>query len=150
MLPQGLYDCMRFFCQLVKNHSLKGYSAYVGQLITQVQYDLTADLKLTTLARQLNVNASYLSELFHQEVGMTATDDIRQERISHGIRLFKGQTGLPRGSTGRSFINDKKSGGPCLFTGRRFPMWLGYAHSASRFSPSLLPERNRISPLRNS
>ncbi|MCD7755657.1 MAG: helix-turn-helix transcriptional regulator [Firmicutes bacterium] len=82
-------EMMLSFCQLVKNHSLKSYSYYIGQVITLVQYDLTADLRLKTIARQLNVNAAYLSELFHREYGCTITDYIRSERISHGIRLLE-------------------------------------------------------------
>lgn len=82
-------EMMRSFCQLVKNHSLKNYSYYVGQVITLVQYDLTADLRLKTIAEQLSVNANYLSELFHKEYGSTVTDFVRTERISHGIRLLE-------------------------------------------------------------
>ena len=37
---------IRSYCMLVKQHSLSKYSYYVGQTITLVQYDLTADLRL--------------------------------------------------------------------------------------------------------
>ena len=80
---------IRDFCQLVKHHSLSKYSYYVGQAITMVQYDLTADLKLKTIAEKLNVNSSYLSTLFHKEVGCTLTDYINKKRIEHSIHLLQ-------------------------------------------------------------
>ncbi len=81
-------DMIRAFCLLVKDHSLKRYSYYVRQTITLVQYDLSADLRLKAIAEKLNVNASYLSDLFHREYGQTLTDFIIKERINHGAHLL--------------------------------------------------------------
>ena len=80
---------IRDFCQLVKQHSLSSYSYYVGQAITLVQFDLTADLRLKTIAQKLNVNSSYLSSLFHKEVGTTLTDFVNRQRIDRGILLLQ-------------------------------------------------------------
>lgn len=77
------------FCQLVKHHSLSKYSYYVGQTITMVQYDLTADLRLKSIAEKLNVNPSYLSDLFHREYGCTLTEFINTQRIDRGITLLR-------------------------------------------------------------
>ena len=82
-------NMIRDFCQLVKRHSLNKYSYYVGQTITLVQYDLTADLRLKTVAEKLNVNSSYLSTLFHREYGCTLTDFVNKERIDRGILLLQ-------------------------------------------------------------
>lgn len=82
-------DMIRDFCKLVKRHSLSKYSYYVGQTITMVQYDLSADLKLKTIAEKLNVNSSYLSTLFHKEVGCTLTDYINKQRIERSIHLLQ-------------------------------------------------------------
>ena len=82
-------NMIRDFCKLVKHHSLSKYSYYVGQTITLVQYDLTADLKLKTIAEKLNVNSSYLSTMFHKEVGSTLTEYINKQRIERGIRLLQ-------------------------------------------------------------
>ena len=82
-------DMIRNFCQLVKQHSLNKYSYYVGQAITLVQYDLTADLSLKAIAEKLNVNASYLSSLFHREYGCTLTDFVNTQRVEHGIALLQ-------------------------------------------------------------
>ena len=82
-------EMIRSYCLLVKRHSLSKYSCYVGQAITLVQYDLTADLRLKTIAEKLNVNSSYLSSLFHKEYGCTLTEFINSQRIDHGILLLQ-------------------------------------------------------------
>ena len=79
---------IRSFCLLVKEHSLSQYSFYVGQTITIVQYDLTADLRLKTIAAQLNVNPSYLSNLFHKECGCTLTEFVNRQRIDRAVLLL--------------------------------------------------------------
>ena len=81
-------EMIRSFCLLVKRHSLSKYSYYVGQAITLVQYDLTADLRLKTIAEKLNVNSSYLSSLFHREYGCTLTEFVNIQRIDQGILLL--------------------------------------------------------------
>ena len=80
---------IRSFCQLVKQHSLSKYSYYVGQAITIVQYDLTADLRLKSIAEQLSINPSYLSNLFHKEYGCTLTEYINTQRVEKGISLLR-------------------------------------------------------------
>lgn len=82
-------NMIRDFCKLVKRHSLSKYSYYVGQAITMIQYDLTADLRLGTLAEKLNVNSSYLSTMFHREMGCTLTEYINRQRIERSIRLLQ-------------------------------------------------------------
>ena len=82
-------EMIRSYCLLVKRHSLNKYSYYVGQAITLVQYDLTADLRLKTIAEKLNVNSSYLSSLFHKEYGCTLTEFVNNQRIDHGILLLR-------------------------------------------------------------
>ena len=82
-------DIIRNFCLLVKHHSLNQYSYYVGQTITMVQYDLTSDLRLKNIAQKLNVNSSYLSNLFHKEVGCTLTEFVNRQRVDHGVLLLQ-------------------------------------------------------------
>lgn len=82
-------NMIREFCQLVKRHSLSKYSYYVKQTITLIQYDLAADLKLKNIAEKLNVNNSYLSNLFHKEVGCTLTEYINKQRIERSVHLLQ-------------------------------------------------------------
>ncbi len=81
-------EMVRKYCLLVKNHSLKGYSMLVRKVITNIIYDLTADLTLKTQASQLNVNPSYLSTLFKKETGQTLTDFVNHKRIEYAILLL--------------------------------------------------------------
>lgn len=85
-------DMIRDFCLLVKEHSLSKYSDYVAKAITLVHYDLTADLSLKHIAGELNVNASYLSALFHRECGCTLTEFVNQQRMEHALYLLADAT----------------------------------------------------------
>ena len=86
----SLQDSMiRDYCLLVKRHSLSKYSHNVAKAITLIQYDLTADLGLKTIAQKLNVNSSYLSTLFRTECGCTLTEYVTRERIDRGIYLLQ-------------------------------------------------------------
>lgn len=81
-------EMVRKYCLIVKNHSLKGYTILVRKTITAINYDLTADLSLKTLAKTLNVNPSYLSTLFKKETGSTLTEYVNRKRIEHAILLL--------------------------------------------------------------
>lgn len=76
------------YCLLVKNHSLKAYSLPIQKVITNIDFDLTADLSLKAQAVLLKVNPSYLSTLFKKETGSTLTDYVNQKRIEHAILLL--------------------------------------------------------------
>lgn len=76
------------YCLLVQNHSLKAYSLPVRKVITNIDYDLTADLGLKAQAKLLKVNPSYLSSLFKKETGVTLTDYVNQKRVSQAILLL--------------------------------------------------------------
>ena len=82
-------EMIRSYCQLVKRHSLSKYSFYVGQAITLVQYDLTTDLSLKAISEKLNVNSSYLSDLFRREYGCTLTEFVNKQRIDRSIGLLQ-------------------------------------------------------------
>ena len=81
-------EMVRKYCLLVKNHSMKGYSLLIRKVLTQIDYDLTADLGLKNLAAQLNINPSYLSTLFKKETGSTLTEYVNQKRIEHAVFLL--------------------------------------------------------------
>lgn len=83
-----LKEMVRKYCLLVKTHSLKCYSLLVRKVITDINYDLTADLSLKKEANTLNVNPSYLSTLFKKETGYTLTEYVNRKRIEHAIFLL--------------------------------------------------------------
>ena len=80
---------IRSYCILVKQHSLSQYSSLIGKTITLVAYDLTADLSLNSIAKQLNVNPSYLSGLFRKECNCTLTEYVNKKRIDYAIELLR-------------------------------------------------------------
>ena len=81
-------EMMRNYCLLVKKHSLKEYSYLIGKAITLISYDLSADLSLNSIAKQLNVNPSYLSNLFKKECHITLTEYVTQKRIEKAVNLL--------------------------------------------------------------
>ena len=76
------------YCLLVKNHSMQHYSQLVQHVIMRIETDLVADLSLKAHAEYLSVNASYLSNLFKKETGITLTEYVNRARIDHAIFLL--------------------------------------------------------------
>lgn len=76
------------YCLLVKKHSLKPYSPLIQKVISRVEFDLAGDLSLKANAKELNVNASYLSTLFKKELGMNLTEYVNGKRVEYAIYLL--------------------------------------------------------------
>ena len=89
-------DFVHKYCLLVKNYALKEYSDVVADCINYIEFNLTEELTLNTLAEQLNVNASSLSAKFKKETGCTLTDYINQRRVNASLILLV-TTKLPVG-----------------------------------------------------
>lgn len=80
------------YSRLVREHSLKNYSASVQKAMAVIDCDLTADLSLKTMAETLQMNASYFSALFKKETGKTYTDYVNEQRMENAKRLLKSTT----------------------------------------------------------
>lgn len=80
---------VRHYCHIVREFSQKGHSHLISKLLILVEADLTADLSLSALARQLNVNSSYLSALFRKEVGATLTEYVGKRRVNYAMLLLE-------------------------------------------------------------
>lgn len=87
--PALIVEMAQSYCRLVRHHSTKRYSAPVQKAIIIIDSDLSAQLNLSRLARELNVNSSYLSSLFKKETGLTVTGYILNRRISHARHLLE-------------------------------------------------------------
>lgn len=81
-------EMFRSYCRLVRNHSVKNYSAAVQKAIVYIHTDLSTDLSLSTLAAAQNISAGYLSAVFKKETGKTVTQYITDERIKQAKRLL--------------------------------------------------------------
>ncbi len=86
-------DIFKSYCKLVKKHSTSRYSSLVQKVVIYVDSNLSADLKLSELAKLLNVNSSYLSTLFRKETGCTLTDYVNSKRMDMAKYLLE-TTGL--------------------------------------------------------
>ncbi|MDD3361018.1 MAG: AraC family transcriptional regulator [Hespellia sp.] len=80
------------YCLLVQSHSLKGYSQPIQQAINYISFNLTEDLRLSSVAKTLLLNSSYLSTLFKKETGMTLTHFANQKRIEQALFLLNTTT----------------------------------------------------------
>lgn len=81
-------EMIQKYCALVNKHALRNYSLPVQKVITRVDFDLAADLSLKATAQYLNVNPSYLSNLFKTETGYTLTDYVNMKRMDHAAYLL--------------------------------------------------------------
>lgn len=81
-------EMIRSYCILVKQHSLSNYSHIIGKTITMISYDLTADLSLKNIAKQLGVNPTYLSALFRKECDCTLTEYVNKKRMEQAASLL--------------------------------------------------------------
>lgn len=82
-------EMFRSYCRLVRKHSMKDYSPPIQRTIILIDSDLSADLTLSTLAKAQGVSPSYLSALFHREVGTTLTDFVNAKRVKLAMQLLK-------------------------------------------------------------
>lgn len=82
-------EMAREYCRLVRNNATKGCSPPVQKAIVIIDSDLSADISLSGLARQVSVNSSYLSALFKKETGSTVTDYIANRRIRYAKYLLE-------------------------------------------------------------
>lgn len=87
-----LYEMVRKYSLLVKNHSIGKYSPMIQKVITLIDSDLTMDLGLQTISNILSVNPSYLSSCFKKETGSTLTDYVNRKRIEHALLLLNSTT----------------------------------------------------------
>lgn len=81
-------EMLQRYCSLVNNHNTRSYSLPIQRVITRINFDITADLSLKTTAEYLNVNASYLSNLFKKETGYTLTNYVNRKRMEHAAFLL--------------------------------------------------------------
>lgn len=81
-------EILRKYCHLVQNESLRGCSPILQKVVNHINLNLSEPLSLKMLAKEYNVNASYLSTLFKKEMDVTCSDYISQRRLRKAIKLF--------------------------------------------------------------
>ena len=97
---ESVEQCTRLFLEMTRKYCrldrkvVRSSSSLVRKIITAVETDLTQPLTLQYFSEILNVNSSYLSNLFRQETGITITEYVTARRIVHASDLLR-YTGIP-------------------------------------------------------
>ena len=83
------YRMILDYCALVRRHSLAKYSHNVRKAINCINFSLSDPaLSLKFIAKNINMNASYLSHQFNQEVGISVPEYIARMRIEQAQELL--------------------------------------------------------------
>lgn len=91
-LNQLYRDIPLRYCLLVRRYSLKDYSPTIQKVIMHINFNLSEDLGLQTIAEHFSLNKNYLSTVFKKEVGVSFTAYVNQKRIEHAIYLLNTST----------------------------------------------------------
>lgn len=76
------------YSNLVRNHSMRGYSPAVQKVINYIDFNYQEDLSLKKIADLFSISPSYLSALFKKETGSTLTEYINNKRIDISVSLL--------------------------------------------------------------
>lgn len=91
--PQELLQLNRqmvlAYCACVQAYSMEQYSPLIQRVIDRIHLESSRPLSLRALADTCNVNASYLSNQFRMETGMTLTEYINRYRIERALPLLQ-------------------------------------------------------------
>ena len=77
------------YCDYVLKYGGNQYSPLVQKMVQLVNAEITSVLSLSTIAKKMNMNASYLSNLFKRETGLTITYFINQQKIRQAADYLK-------------------------------------------------------------
>lgn len=81
-------EMVKDYCGLNRLKDFCNHSLLIQKIIIVVDLDLKKPLTLHYFADTLNVNRSYLSDLFKREMGVTITEYVTEKRISHAANLL--------------------------------------------------------------
>ena len=97
-LDELYYNIILDYCALVRKKSLANYTPNVRSAINFIQFNMAEpDLSLKRIAKAVNVNASYLSHQFNQEVGTSIPEYIARMRIEEAQNLLLSASGFSVG-----------------------------------------------------
>ncbi len=84
-----MVDMVLKYSELITRQISQNYPETIQKVFIYISNDLAGNLSLKYLADRLNINASYLSDLFKKEVGMSLTAYIHQQRIKKAENLLR-------------------------------------------------------------
>lgn len=77
------------YCKMIKDKKYQEYPQIISKMLTYIDANPCADLKLKNFAKMLNFNANYLSELFSKEIGMPLTEYVQLHRLQKAKQLLE-------------------------------------------------------------
>ena len=80
---------IRAYSRLVRTHKSRNYSAVIQNVVTYIDANLSGELSLTGIARQMRISPGYLSTLFHRETGRTLAEYITAQRMKTALHLLR-------------------------------------------------------------
>lgn len=130
------------YCKICKDASHPEHSPFVDTVLTYINADLRGDLSLKALASHLNVNASYLSSLFSEEMGISLTAYVNQRRMEHAKRLLTQSVNSVKSIAFQSGFND------IHYFSRQFKKYTGLSPKAYRENELLLRDKKILNQLK--
>lgn len=91
-LKQITVETTRYMIRLTQRLMKSNYSGLVTKTVNLIQQERYMVITPSSLANELNVNRTYLSDLFTKEVGMTLTNYIRQIKIHTAAYILEQET----------------------------------------------------------
>lgn len=82
-------EIIRQYCDLSQENFYLNLKPFSRQVVSYIKAHLSDNLSVKSVAKVLMLNPDYLSNRFHQEVGVTVIDFINQQRIDQSAALLK-------------------------------------------------------------
>ena len=76
------------YCRLVHKHSVGRYSPIVKKTVIIIDSDISAELSLSTLAKQQSISEGHLATVFKKETGKTLSEFVRDKRMEYAKYLL--------------------------------------------------------------
>lgn len=77
------YHMVKTFIKMINQERVRSYSLPITRMINYIHEHITEKISLDVLARLTEKSAAYLSAEFKNEVGLTVTDYIQQQKIEN-------------------------------------------------------------------
>ena len=91
-MPKLVEEMFYTYCRSVHKYANERHSPPVQKALLYIEASLGGELSLSTLAHEININPSYLSELFKKETGTTLTEHINKTRINRACQMLRETT----------------------------------------------------------
>ncbi|MBQ7289237.1 MAG: helix-turn-helix transcriptional regulator, partial [Clostridia bacterium] len=82
-------DILTRYCHLVQQHAYPNLKSLSRLAVTYMKDHLSDNLTVKGIAQILSVNADYLSNQFHKEMGETCMAFINRERVTQAAALLR-------------------------------------------------------------